>query len=319
MRIVLIAGEPAFRLGVGVAVEQISDLELVADAADARSGFAAVDAANPDVVVIDVALRGMNGIEAAREVRRRCPRCQILLVAAWPRERDVLEGFGAGAIGYALKTDSVEALGEAIRTVGAGQRYLSPELRGSSLESATRPQSGNGKRDVLHALSLREREVLGLVVKGCRSRDIARELCISIKTVETHRNHINRKLGCASAADLTRFAAENGLLRAAPGGADDRLLVMVVGDHPEWRADLLRAAEARGYQCGRASSAHQAMTEAQAAPSPAMLVVEDASMPAARVRAVGCLTRADADQWLVSALERPEVKPQNGVAVLGTA
>jgi DNA-binding NarL/FixJ family response regulator len=309
MRIVLIAGEPAFRLGVGMAVERTGDLQLVADAADARAGFAAVDAANPEVVVIDVALRGMNGIEAAREVRRRCPRAQILLVAAWPRERDVLEGFAAGAIGYSLKTDPIEGLREAIRTVGAGQRYLSPELRGSSVEAATRTQPGEGRRDVLHALSLREREVLGLVVKGCRSRDIARELCISIKTVETHRNHINRKLGCASAADLTRFAAENGLLRPAPGGADERLLVMVVGDQPDC-SELVRAAEARGYQTGRSPNARQAMTEAQSAASPALLVVEDVTGER-RVRAIGCLTRADADQWLMSAFD---AKPQIGVA-----
>jgi DNA-binding NarL/FixJ family response regulator len=316
MRIVLIAGEPAFRLGVGVAVERTGDLQLVADAADARAGFAAVDAASPEVVVVDVALRGMNGIEATREVRRRCPRAQILLVAAWPRERDVLEGFAAGATGYALKTDPIESLREAIRTVGAGQRYLSPELRGSSVEAATRTQVGEGRRDVLHALSLREREVLGLVVKGCRSRDIARELCISIKTVETHRNHINRKLGCASAADLTRFAAENGLLRASPSDSEERLLVMVVGDQTDWRANLLRAAEARGYQCGRAPSARQAMTEAQSAAAPALMVVEDATAEHEPVRAIGCLTRADADQWLMSAFEHAEVKPSsNGVAI----
>ena len=314
MRVVLIAGEPAFRLGVGVAVERAGDLQLVADAADARAGFAAVDAASPEVVIIDIALRGMNGIEATREVRRRSPRSQVLLVAAWPRERDVLEGFAAGATGYALKTDPVEGLREAIRTVAAGQRYLSPELRGSSVEAATRTQVGEGRRDVLHALSLREREVLGLVVKGCRSRDIARELCISIKTVETHRNHINRKLGCASAADLTRFAAENGLLRPSPGGAEDRLLVMVVGDQPEWRAELLRAAEARGYQLGHAPSARQALSEAESAAAPSLLMVDDNQ----RVRAIASLTRADADQWLVSSLDRPESKP-NGTAVsLGT-
>jgi DNA-binding NarL/FixJ family response regulator len=316
MRIVLIAGEPAFRLGVGAVLERSGDLRLVSDAADARAGFAAVDAANPDVVVIDVALRGMNGIEATREVRRRSPRAQILLVAAWPRERDVLEGFAAGATGYALKTDPVESLGEAIRTVGAGQRYLSPELRGSSLEAASRAHATDGRRDVLHALSLREREVLGLVVKGCRSRDIARELCISIKTVETHRNHINRKLGCASAADLTRFAADNGLLRSAATGADERVLVMVVGDHPDWRAELLRAAEAHGYQCGRSPTARQAMSEAQSAAAPAVLVVEDADRQ--RVRAIASFTRADADQWLISALDRTDSKPQNGLASLST-
>ncbi|HXU80144.1 MAG TPA: response regulator transcription factor [Polyangia bacterium] len=316
MRIVLIAGEPAFRLGVGVAVERAGDLQLVGDAADARAGFAAVDTANPEVVIIDIALRGMNGIEATREIRRRSPRTQVLLVAAWPRERDVLEGFAAGATGYALKTDPVEALRDAIRTVATGQRYLSPELRGSSVEAASRAQASDGRRDVLHALSLREREVLGLVVKGCRSRDIARELCISIKTVETHRNHINRKLGCASAADLTRFAAENGLLRPSPGGADDRLLVMLVGDQPELRADLLRAAEARGYQLGRAASPRQALSEAQSAAAPALMMVEDG---VGRVRAVGNLTRSDADQWLLSAVDRPEAKPNGTVVSLGTA
>src|SRR6185295_3562236 len=113
-------------------------------------------------------------------------------------------------------------------------------------EAATRTQPGDTRKDVLHALSLREREVLGLVVKGCRSRDIARELCISIKTVETHRNHINRKLGCGSAADVTRFAAENGLLSwtaPAPGESEGRTIVVISDSDPAWCAEFLRDAE----------------------------------------------------------------------------
>jgi len=318
MRIVVIAGEPAFRLGIGMAVERTDDLQLVADAADARSGFAAVDSTAPDVVLIDVSLRGMDGIDATREVRRRAPRARVLLLASWPRERDVLDGFAAGASGYALKTDPIELLYEAIRAVGGGQRYLAPGLRGWSQDAAPEGQSRDGVRDVLRALSLREREVLSLVVKGRRSRDIAAELCISIKTVETHRNHINRKLGCTSAADLTRFAADNGLLRSVPENGDQRLLLVVVDDQPGLRAQLERMAEARGYQCGRAPTAAQALAEVRATENPALRLVEDGG-GSHRVRAVALMPGPDGAQWLVGALDQTETGPPGTLVRLSSA
>jgi DNA-binding NarL/FixJ family response regulator len=308
MRIVLIAGEPAFRFGFRVVVDAAADLDLVGDADDARSGFAAIDAERPDLVVIDVALRGMSGIDATREIKRRAPKARVLLLASWPRERDVLDGLSAGADGFALKTDPVEVLLEAIRTVGAGQRYLTSQVRGLDLP-APRGVSPEGKgRDVLHALSLREREVLGLVIKGYRSRDIARELCISIKTVETHRNHINRKLGCASAADLTRFAADNGLLRSAPSlglGQQDRTFVVIMDDDPDWRDNFLREVAAQGYQCGRASSAASALAELRAAAHPSLMMIDEDTHPI--VRAVASLPSTDVGHRLVAALERPPV------------
>lgn len=308
MRIVVIAGEPAFRLGVGMAVERTDDLEVVADAADARSGFAAVDANQPDVVLVDVSLRGMDGIDATREVRRRAPRARVLLLASWPRERDVLDGFAAGASGYALKTDPIESLYEAIRMVGAGQRYLAPGLRGWSQDAAPEGQAAQGGRDVLRALSLREREVLSLVVKGRRSRDIAAELCISIKTVETHRNHINRKLGCTSAADLTRFAADNGLLRSVPEGGDQRLVLVVVDDHGGASTGLLQAAEARGYHTGRAPSAATALSEVRTAEGPAVRIVENGG-GSHRVRAVVSVPGPEGAQWVVGTLDQDEATP----------
>jgi DNA-binding NarL/FixJ family response regulator len=305
MRIVLIAGEPAFRFGFRVVLEKASDVDLVADAEDARSGFGAIDLEKPDLVVIDVALRGMSGIDATREVKRRAPKARVLLLASWPRERDVLDGLAAGADGFALKTDSVDILLEAIRTVGAGQRYLTSEVRGLNLPAprGVRPE-GKG-RDVLHALSLREREVLGLVIKGYRSRDIARELCISIKTVETHRNHINRKLGCASAADLTRFAADNGLLRSAPSmglGQQDRTFVVIVDDNPDWRANFMREVAAQGYQCGRARTATSALAELRGAAQPSLLMIDDDTQPL--IRAVASLPSTDAGERLVASFDR---------------
>jgi DNA-binding NarL/FixJ family response regulator len=290
MRIVSIAGEPAFRLGLRVVVESDGALQLIADAEDARSGFALVDTHQPDLVIIDVALRGISGIDAIREIKRRAPKARVLLLAAWARERDVLDGFAAGADGFALKTDRVETLKEAIHAVGAGERYLTAEVRGLELDVPGRAHLDESRRgDVLQALSQREREVLSLVVKGSRSRDIARELCISIKTVETHRNHINRKLGCGSAADLTRFAADNGLLRSAPAAAA-RAIMVVVADEPAWRAQFVRKVEAQGYRCGRAPTATLALAELQDAPEPSLLVIDDgsavrmvASLPASEI------------------------------------
>ena len=223
MRIVLVAGEPVFRLGFKSLVASADDLQMVGDASDARSGFPRIDAEKPEVVVMDVALRGMSGITATREVKCRAPDTRILLLAAWPRERDALDGFAAGAHGFALKSEAPETLLYAIRAVARGHSYVTPELRGCGfelLDHHRRARTAEAAHDVLGVLSPREREVLDLIIKGWRNRNIARELCISIKTVDTHRTRINRKLHCTNAADLIRFAADNGLLRTAPWSAE---------------------------------------------------------------------------------------------------
>jgi DNA-binding NarL/FixJ family response regulator len=221
MRIVLIAGEPVFRMGFRSLVSSSDDLALVGDAPDARSGFARIDSERPDLVVIDLTLPGMSGISAIRELKVRAPDARMLLLAAWPRERDALEGFAAGAHGFALKSEPAETLLYAIRTVAGGRSYVTPELRGwgAELIDGRRARTADANVDVLGVLSPREREVLDLIIKGWRNRNIARELCISIKTVDTHRTRINRKLRCTNAADLIRFAADNGLLQ--PTGAVD--------------------------------------------------------------------------------------------------
>ena len=152
-------------------------------------------------------------------------RARVLLLSAWACEREALEGFAAGADGFALKTESAEALLAAIRAVGRGGKYTSPELHGVTAESVreARPaEAPDGNLRVLDVLSPREREVLDLLLKGWRNRAIGRELCISVKTVDTHRTRINRKLGCTGSPDLIRFAANNGLLhRSAPPPDDD--------------------------------------------------------------------------------------------------
>jgi DNA-binding NarL/FixJ family response regulator len=269
MRVVLVAAEPVFRLGFRGVIESSSDLRLVAEVADARAAFRAIDVEKPDLVVMDIALPGMSGVNATREVCRRLPGARVLLMADWARERDVIDGFAAGAQGFMLKSEPPETMLTAMRTVARGGRSLTPEVRGVKVEGHPRTKS-----DLLTSLTVRERDVLDLIVKGWRSRDIARELCVSIKTIETHRTRINRKLCCRSSADLIRFAADNGLLRHAPSGdTASRTILFIVDDDPALRRELLRDILAQGYRSARASSVTLALAEGQQ--SPTMFAIDD--------------------------------------------
>jgi two-component system, NarL family, response regulator NreC len=280
MRIVVVAGEPIVRRGFTAALESAADLNLVAECGDARSAFIAIDAQKPELVVMDLALSGMNGITATREVKRRAPATRVLLLSAVASERDAMESFAAGADGFALKTELVDDLLQAFRIVGNGGRYLTRSLQAPRRGGARRDAdtSPSFDRDVLHALSPREREVLDLVLKGMRNRDIARELCVSIKTVDTHRTRINRKLGCAGSADLIRFAAKNGLLRttrvASDGPGEATAFVLLVDDDRRLRDEMLRRMEAQGYQPIHATSVTSALEELAKRHVDALLVID---------------------------------------------
>jgi two-component system response regulator NreC len=314
MKVVLVAGEPVFRLGFRALLQTAPDLILVGEASDARASFALIDAQQPDVVIMDVALPGMSGTSATRELSRRVPAARILLMAAWPRERDVLEGLAAGASGFALKSEPAETLLYAIRMVGQGQGYLTPEARGmvsANPHAATRRKVPVVPGDVLGVLSAREREVLDLVVRGWANRDMARELCVSIKTIDTHRTRINRKLQCRSAADLIRFAADNGLLRRAPSAGQTpavatRTVVMLIPEAPGVLAELLQDLIKQGYEQTRAPSVALAMAELSEAPKASLLVVEPSggTVPIAELyRQVMRGTTSDAEPVMVLAFD----------------
>jgi two-component system, NarL family, response regulator NreC len=317
MRVALITSEPVFRLGFRALIEASGDLRVVAEAADARSGFEEVDRHQPDVLVIDVSLPGMNGIAAAREVKRRAPRTQVLMVADWGRERDALEALAAGATGFALKTDRAEELLGAIRRVANGQLYIAPAFRRfSALEAArlARTRSPALPADVLRALSPREREVFDLVVRGWRNAAISVELCISIKTVDTHRTRIHRKLGCRSASELIRFAAENDLLRRA-GGRDQRpgrTVLLMVDDDPQIRAEILRNIMGQGWRQIRASTASEALTELRSSQDPCLMVMDEGAAQPDLSEIYRQILREDpvlAKTPVMAAIESAERKP----------
>jgi DNA-binding NarL/FixJ family response regulator len=220
VKILLVDDHVLFRVGTRHALATPPDFEVIAEASTARDAFRAIDAAIPDLVLMDLGLPGMDGVLATREVRRRAPHARVLIVSAHDRLEDVLDAFNAGATGYALKSDGPEMLVEAVRAVAKGNRYLAPALvpRLAAFEEDRR-----GSDDRLGILSPREREVFRLASQCMTAHDMARELCVARKTVDSHLNRINRKLGLRGMAELVRLAANLGMLHAVRMPASERV------------------------------------------------------------------------------------------------
>jgi len=208
LRLMLVDDHNLFRDGLRMVLGRYDDLEVVAEAADARQALAAADASRPDVVVLDVSLPGMDGVQAARELQRRQPAARLLVVSMHEREEDVARALAAGVRGYAFKSQRSDEVVEAIRAVGRGEQYVPPTVSRFVLDELLRAGAVGGP---LAALSQREREVCHLLVRGLGNDAIAQQLCISVKTVETHRARILKKLRVHSIADLIRLAARHGL------------------------------------------------------------------------------------------------------------
>jgi len=209
LRIVLVDDHHLFRAGVKAAIAlHADDIEVVGEANDARSALTVVEATLPDVVVLDLSLPGSDGIAVTKDVLRGRSRVKVLILTMHKGPHFVRQALAAGASGYALKDQRPDSVIEAIRTVVRGEVYISPAISRAALDQEGKPD-GDG---VLSRLSAREREIFSLIVQGFRSQEIAKELCISIKTVETHRSHINQKLGVHSTGEIVRLAALRGLL-----------------------------------------------------------------------------------------------------------
>jgi DNA-binding NarL/FixJ family response regulator len=219
MRVFVVDDEPLIREGLRHTLNAEPDVEVVGEAATARGAFIGIERTNPDVVLMDLALPGLDGAAATRDLRLRVPNAKVLVLTIHDRLRDALDALAAGAYGFVLKTEPLSALLTAIRTVAAGGGYVTPSL--APIVSRRQADLSGAAEDVLAALSVREREVFHLVVAGVVGSDIARELCISRKTVETHVARIHRKLGCRRVADIVRFAAVHGLLRQATPAATE--------------------------------------------------------------------------------------------------
>jgi two-component system response regulator NreC len=205
-----------FREGLCELLEARGDLRVVAQAASAADAWGAVDASDPDVVVMDVVLRDSSGIDLVRELLKRSPRRRVLMLSMLLDEQHVAEALEAGALGYAGKSQSIDEVLEAIRTVAQGRVYVPPTLSRFVVQDYLRLRRGDSPSpSPLARLTRREREVFDLIVAGGTTARIAQSLLISQRTVETHRSRVLHKLKARHATDLVRLAARLGLLLRA--------------------------------------------------------------------------------------------------------
>ena len=206
IRVLLADDHTLMREGLRALLNTATDIEVVGEVRTGREAERQVVQINPDVVLMDIAMPDLNGIEAARVIHLRCPAVRIVMLSMHATAEYVYRAFEAGACGYLLKEVAVEEVITAVRTVHGGGRYLSPVLA----ESVPDPASGYARGPV-DSLSTRERQVLQLVVEGRTSNEIARMIHLSPKSVDTYRSRLMLKLDVRDLPSLVKFALEHGL------------------------------------------------------------------------------------------------------------
>ncbi len=193
--------------GLRALIDAQTDLAVTGCVADGRQALHCVTELLPDVVVMDIAMPELNGIEATHLIHERAPATQVVILSMHSNQEYVLRALQSGARGYVLKKNAADEVLSAIRAVHAGQRYLSRQIAESVIDEYLR----SGSDAALDALSSRERQVLQLLVEGNPTVRIAESLCLSPKTVETYRTRIMQKLGIGDMPSLVKFAIQHGL------------------------------------------------------------------------------------------------------------
>ncbi len=210
IRVILADDHRIVRHGLRSLLEQERDMEVIAEAADGREAVQLTRELKPDVIVMDLSMPDLNGIEATRQVLEENPGVKVLALSMHSDKRFVAGVLGAGASGYLLKDCALDELVRAIHSVAVDQTYLSPSIAGVVVQGYTQQVRGSDA-PVMSSLSPREQEVLQLMAEGKPVKEIASILHLSVKTVETHRHQIMNKLGVYSVAELTKYAIREGL------------------------------------------------------------------------------------------------------------
>lgn len=211
---ILLADDHAvLRAGLRALLAAEHDLEVVGEAANGREAVELALQLRPDVVVMDLAMPEMSGLEATRRITAELPNTRVLALTMHAEEQYLLELLQAGGSGYVLKRSADTELMEAIRAVSRGEAFLYPGAVKMLLSEYSRDGAGGTRRHTRHELSEREEEVLKLTAEGYSNTEIAGRIYLSPKTVDTYRQRIMEKLGLHHRAELVRYALERGLLR----------------------------------------------------------------------------------------------------------
>ena len=211
-RVIIADDHGIMREGLRSLFDKLPDVEVVGDAEDGRGAVALATELVPDLVVMDVGMPGLNGIDACRQIIEQMPDTRVLALSMHSDARFVTRMLEAGASGYLVKSSLFEQLADAVKAVAAGEVYISPQLGAAFADDLAGAIAARARvRSGAESLTRREREVLQLVAEGKSTKAIAAVLHVSTKTIDTHRAQIKEKLGMRSVAELTKYAIREGL------------------------------------------------------------------------------------------------------------
>lgn len=206
IKVMIVDDHPVVRSGMATMLLAFDDLELIGEASSGNSALAKCQQGLPDVILMDIMMPGMDGLETTRAILERYPSVKIIMLTSFTKENMVQDALNAGAIGYILKSVTIDLMAEAIRSAVAGQPILSPEATLSLVKSKT------GPLELKPDLTAREKQVLGLMVEGLSNEEIANRLVISQATARHHVSACIRKLGAANRTDAAVIAVKHKLV-----------------------------------------------------------------------------------------------------------
>jgi DNA-binding NarL/FixJ family response regulator len=218
IRIILADDHTLVRGGIRALLQDLPGTQVIAEANDGREALRLVETHRPDIILMDIAMSGMNGLEATNRLVKEFPKVRVIILSMHTNEEYVLQALRAGASGYLLKDAGIAELELAIKAVARGETYLSPPVSKHVISNYVRRVSGeapleaDGDPSPIDRLTLRQREILQLIAEGQTTQEIAHKLDISVKTVETHRMQLMERLDIHDVAGLVRFAIRVGLI-----------------------------------------------------------------------------------------------------------
>jgi len=211
-KIVIAEDHTILREGLHALISSEAEYEVVGEAGDGRDAIRLAERLEPDLILMDLSMPNMNGMDAIREIKRRTPNIKVIALTVHKTEEYILATLQSGANGYVLKDATHAELMMAIRSVMDGKTFLSPGVSEKVIDGYLEGHKGLKTQSSWDTLSPREREVLKLIAEGKKNREIAEYLYLSLKTVEKHRSNLMKKLDLHNAAALTAFAIEKGLV-----------------------------------------------------------------------------------------------------------
>ncbi|CAN5293332.1 response regulator transcription factor [soil metagenome] len=215
IRLLIADDHTIVRQGLRKLLEEEPGFEVIGEAVDGRDAVTKATDLMPDIVLMDLSMPLLHGLEATRQITKRNPKTRVLILSMHKNEAYVLQALQAGASGYILKDSAAEEVATALRSVSRGNSYLSPAISRVVIDDYLRMKDPNahGAKSLYDTLTVREREIFQLLAEGFKNQEIGDKLHVSVKTVETHRAHIMEKLNLNNIAELVKYSIEIGIVQ----------------------------------------------------------------------------------------------------------